>query len=63
MNLTSLERRNKILELLNERGKVTVNELSSIFKISNVAIRADLTELEKQGMLTRVHGGAITSYK
>lgn len=63
MNLTSLERRNKILELLNESGKVTVNELSSIFKISNVAIRQDLTELEKQGMLTRVHGGAITSYK
>lgn len=61
--LTVTERRNKIVELLNENGKVTVSDLSKRFGISGVAIRTDLSELEKQGMLSRVHGGAITSYK
>lgn len=61
--LTMIERRNNILEILNEYGRVNVNELSKRFGVSGVAIRADLSELEKQGLLTRVHGGAITSYK
>lgn len=62
-NLTVTERRNKIVEMLNESGKVSVNDLSQIFGVSGVAIRTDLSELESQGVLTRVHGGAITSYK
>lgn len=61
--MTVTERRNHIMEMLNENGRVNVNELSERFGVSGVAIRTDLTELEKQGMLTRVHGGAITSYK
>ena len=40
-----------------------MSDLSKKFGVSGVVIRADLTELENQGMLTRVHGGAITSYK
>ncbi len=63
MALSVVERRNNIIELLNEAGKVSVKELSVRFDVSEVAIRTDLTELEKQGLLTRVHGGAITSYK
>ena len=63
MQLTLQERRNRIVELINEKGRVSVNELSELFNISVVAIRADLSELEKQGLLARVHGGAITSYK
>ncbi len=63
MQLTLTERRNKIIELINEKGRVSVNELSKLFNISVVVIRADLSELEKQGLLARVHGGAITSYK
>lgn len=61
--ITVEERRNKIIELLNENGRVNVNDLSASFGVSSVVIRADLTELEKKGMLSRVHGGAITSYK
>ncbi|MBP3360740.1 MAG: DeoR/GlpR transcriptional regulator [Clostridia bacterium] len=63
ISLTATERRNKIIEILNENSRVNVNELSLRFGVSSVAIRADLSELERQGMLTRVHGGAITSYK
>ena len=57
------ERRQKILELIHQNGKVKVNELSEIFKISEVTIRMDLADLEKKGLLTRVHGGAVSSYK
>lgn len=63
MQLTLKERRNKIIELINENGRVNVNELSELFNISGVVIRTDLSELEKQGLLSRVHGGAITSYR
>jgi len=57
------ERKQKILELLNRGGKVKVNELSDMFKISEVTIRMDLADLEQKGLLTRVHGGAVSSYK
>lgn len=43
MQLTLTERRNKIIELINEKGRVSVNELSKLFNISVVVIRADLS--------------------
>ncbi len=61
--LSVSERRNKIIELVADEGRVSVNKLSRLFGVSSVAIRQDLTELDRQGMLTRVHGGAVTSYK
>ena len=57
------QRREKILELLNENGQVKVAELSRLFEISNITIRSDLADLEEQGLLFRTHGGAINSYK
>lgn len=57
------ERKQKILEILNKNGKVKVNELSELFKISDVTIRIDLADLEAKGLLSRVHGGAVSSYK
>lgn len=57
------DRRSKILELLAQKGKVRVTELSKLFEISEVTIRNDLSELEANGLLERVHGGAATSYK
>lgn len=61
--ITVAERRNQIIELLNENGRVNVNDLSKSFGVSSVVVRADLAELEKAGMLSRVHGGAVTNYK
>ncbi len=63
LQLTVRERRDKIVEMLNDSGRVSVKDLSALFGVSSVIIRTDLDELEKQDMLTRVHGGAITSYK
>lgn len=57
------ERKQKILEILHRDGKVRVNELSALFDISDVTIRMDLADLEAKGMLSRVHGGAVSSYK
>lgn len=57
------ERKQKILEILNREGKVKVNELSDLFQISDVTIRIDLADLESKGLLSRVHGGAVSSYK
>ncbi len=57
------DRRKKILELLNSNGSVRVTELSKLFSISEVTIRTDLADMEYKGLLTRVHGGAVSSYK
>lgn len=57
------QRRKKILEMLQQEGKVKVAELSKLFGISEVTIRNDLDDLEAQGLLQRIHGGAISTYK
>ena len=53
------QRRHMILSLLIEKGEITVEELSELFDISEVTIRKDLTELEKNGLLMRKYGGAV----
>ena len=57
------DRRQSILEMLKKKGKVKVTDLSRTFGISEVTIRNDLSELESEGMLTRVHGGAVGTRK
>ena len=61
-DLSLTDRRARILELLRTNGKVKVSELSARFDVSEVCIRNDLTELENEGQLARVHGGAVSSY-
>ena len=53
------ERRRIILQRLEEYGSVKVNELSSEFGCSEVTIRSDIRALEKEGKLSRTHGGAV----
>lgn len=56
-------RRDSILEMLNRTGKIRVSELSEILGTSEVTIRNDLSELEKNGYLERVPGGAVQTMK
>lgn len=56
------ERRQKIKDILESKKRILVNEVSQEFKISPVTIRKDLHILEKRGVLTRVHGGAIINH-
>ncbi len=57
------KRKNKILELLKKNGTVRVTNLSKSLNVSEVTVRNYLTDLENKGLLTRVHGGAICTYK
>lgn len=52
-------RRHTISNLVNEKGEVSVEELSHQFATSEVTIRKDLASLEKNGQLLRRYGGAI----
>lgn len=54
-----LSRRETIIELLQEHGEVTVAELSDRTGVSQMTVRRDLEALELEGVLRRVHGGAI----
>lgn len=53
------ERRRRIQEIISQKKRILVKEISNIFNISEVTIRKDLEILEKRGILTKVHGGAI----
>ncbi len=53
------QRRQMILSLLSEVGEVSVEYLSQSFDVSEVTVRKDLTELEKNGLLMRKYGGAV----
>lgn len=57
----TLDRRTKILEMLESKGHVKVSSLSDLFRVSDVTIRNDLTELEGKGFLVRTRGGGIRS--
>jgi len=56
-------RRQEILSMLTKEGQLEVAFLSKKFGVSAVVIRRDLQELEDKGLLSRVHGGAVSSYK
>ncbi|MFW9951715.1 MAG: DeoR/GlpR family DNA-binding transcription regulator [Candidatus Thorarchaeota archaeon] len=53
------KRRAKIIELLNEQGSVSIEELLEIFDVSRMTIWRDLKELETKGQIIRAHGGAL----
>ncbi len=57
----TIDRRKKILELLQQVGQVKVTELSKTFQVSEVTIRNDLTHLEKKGLLIKTRGGGLKS--
>ena len=49
------ERKRKILEMVNSRKIVKVNELSQILDTTEVTIRKDLDDLQSQKLLRRIH--------
>jgi DeoR/GlpR family transcriptional regulator of sugar metabolism len=51
-------RRDKIMDLLREDGSAKVVDLARLFKVTEVTIRQDLEKMEKDGIVTREHGGA-----
>lgn len=54
-------RRKQILEELQARGGVRLAELSEALSVSEMTIRRDLDVLQKEGLIERVHGGAVVA--
>lgn len=52
-------RRAAIVTLLRDAGAVTVAQLEERFGISPMTARRDLSDLERQGLARRTHGGAV----
>ena len=46
--------------LVDERGFVSVRDLSEIFQVSEMTIRRDLEQLQQQNRIRRTYGGAVT---
>lgn len=61
MMMLAIERRNKILDILQSESRVVVSNLSELFKVTEETIRRDLEKLEKEGLAKKTYGGAIVN--
>ncbi len=59
MNIT--ERHEFILKCLKEKGKISIDSICEVMKVSSVTIRKDLKVLEEKNLLFRIKGGASNS--
>lgn len=57
--MLAAERRNLILERLQDEKRVVVSELSDQFEVSEETIRRDLDKLDKEGLASKTYGGAV----
>lgn len=57
--MLAAERRNLILEKLQEEKRVVVSELSQLYNVSEETIRRDLEKLENEGYAIKSYGGAV----
>ncbi len=56
--MTQQQRLNVVLELVSERGSVSISEVSDALGVSTATVRRDLNTLAEQRLVTRTHGGA-----
>ena len=54
------ERHQEIIDIIKEKGKITVAEIKEKYGISDESARRDLRLLEQNGFCKRTHGGAIS---
>ena len=53
------ERRQKVIDLVSERGFIGLSDLAKELQASESTIRRDLDYLDQQGFVKRTHGGAV----
>ena len=58
--MLSEERKAVILKKINEKKSVTVKELKETLNVSESSIRRTITELDHEGLIIRVYGGAMS---
>ena len=56
-SMLASERLKQIVQITNEKGFVSTEELANRFQVTETTIRRDSLELEGQGLIVRVHGG------
>jgi len=57
--LSSYERQRELARLLGRTGRLSVAQICEQFSISEATARRDLEALSEQGLIQRVHGGAV----
>jgi DeoR/GlpR family transcriptional regulator of sugar metabolism len=57
--MLTTRRRQQILSILKQQGQVIAKEVSNAMGVSEDTIRRDLREMAQEGLLQRVHGGAL----
>lgn len=60
--MTTQEKKNLIINMLDTHSSVTVSQLSEIFRISDVSVRKLPAAMEQEGLVKRTWGGAISAY-
>ena len=53
------QRKQYLLETLRRNGRIEANDIAAELNVTGETIRKDLIALERQGLLRRVHGGAV----
>jgi DeoR family glycerol-3-phosphate regulon repressor len=52
-------RQSRIVDAVRKNGFVSVGQIANALSVSEMTIRRDLVELERDGLLSRTHGGAL----
>jgi DeoR/GlpR family transcriptional regulator of sugar metabolism len=55
------QRHQELLQLVEAKGQMSVDDLASHFGVSDDTIRRDLQNLERRKLLLRTHGGAVST--
>ena len=55
------ERQQAIIQLVRERGRISVVELADRYDVTTETVRRDLSALEDRHLIRRVHGGAVSA--
>ena len=53
------DRQSQIKQLFQEKKRITIKDLCDTFGISRETARRDLNELEQDGTIRRIYGGAV----
>lgn len=56
--MNKFQRLEEITKLVNKKGTVRISEIMETFGVTDMTVRRDLAELEEQGLLKKIHGGA-----
>lgn len=60
---SSKERKSLIIEMLREKNRIMIADLTNKFGVSEVSIRKDLADMEEKKLLLRVKGGAVNIHQ